>query len=125
MLILTTSRAHNTSRLHTPEFTQSTEGLHLLHNDLKSIQMNILFHSLLIKAISKQSLTLEAHLVIKSFKVQSKHKTIFCYDLKTNNQLNARINRLFWLDSKSTTKNSFQPFSKHLSIKQSVVSTKQ
>jgi len=87
--------------------------------------MNILFHSLLIKAISKQSLTLEAHLVIKSFKVQSKHKTIFCYDLKTNNQLNARINRLFWLDSKSTTKNSFQPFSKHLSIKQSVVSTKQ
>ena len=38
MLILTTSRAHNTSRPITPEFTQSTKGLHLLQNDLKSIQ---------------------------------------------------------------------------------------
>jgi len=58
-----------------------------------------------------------AHSFIKSFKAQSKHKTVFCYDLKTNNRLNARINQLFWLDNKSTTKNSFQPFSKHLSIK--------
>jgi len=38
MLILTTSRAHNTSWPITPEFTQSTEGLHLLQNYLKSIQ---------------------------------------------------------------------------------------
>ena len=38
MLTLTTSRAHNTSWPITPEFTQSTEGLHLLQNDLKSIQ---------------------------------------------------------------------------------------
>jgi len=60
MLILKTSRAHNTSRPHTPEFTQSSVGLRLLQNDLKSIQMKILFHSLLIKAISKQSLTLES-----------------------------------------------------------------
>jgi len=37
MLILTTSRAHNTSWPITPEFTQSIEGLHLLQNDLKSI----------------------------------------------------------------------------------------
>jgi len=65
------------------------------------------------------------HSVTKSFKAQSTHKTVFCYDLKTNNRLNVRINRLFWFDSKSTTKNSFQPFSKHLRVKQSVVSTKQ
>ena len=64
-----------------------------------------------------------AHSVIKSFKAQSKHKTVFCYGPKTNNWLNARINRLFWFDSKSTTKNSFQPFSKHLRVKQSVVLT--
>jgi len=38
MLILTTSRAHNTSWLITPEFTQSIEGLHLLQSDLKSMQ---------------------------------------------------------------------------------------
>jgi len=63
--------------------------------------------------------------VTKSFKAQSTHKTVFCYDLKTNNRLNVRINQLFWFDSKSTTKNSFQPFLKHLSVKQSVVSTKQ
>ena len=61
-----------------------------------------------------------AYSVIKSFKAQSKHKTIFCYGPKKNNRLNARINRLFWFDSKSITKNSFQPLSKHLSIKQSV-----
>jgi len=67
----------------------------------------------------------EAHLVTKSFKAQSTHKTVFCYDLKTNNRLNVRINRLFWFDSKSTTKNNFQPFLKHLSVKQSVVLTKQ
>jgi len=67
----------------------------------------------------------EAHSVIKSFKAQSKHKIVFCYGFKTNNQLNAQINRLFWFDSKSTTKNNFQPFLKHLSIKQSVVSIKQ
>jgi len=66
-----------------------------------------------------------AHSVTKSFKTQSKLKTAFCYGLKTNNRLNVRINRLFWFDSKSTTKNSFQPFSKHLRAKQSVVSTKQ
>jgi len=66
-----------------------------------------------------------AHSVTKSFKAQSTHKTILCYDLKTNNRLNVRINRLFWLDSKSTNQNSFQPFSKHLRVKQSVVSTKQ
>jgi len=54
MLILTTSGVHNTSQPHTPEFTQSTKGLHLLQNNLKSIQMKILFHSILIKAISKQ-----------------------------------------------------------------------
>jgi len=66
----------------------------------------------------------KAHSVIKSFKAQSKHKTVFCYGFKTNNRLNARINQLFWFDSKSTTKNSFQPFLKHLSIKQLVVSTK-
>jgi len=65
------------------------------------------------------------HSVIKSFKAQSKHKTVFCYGFKINNQLNARINRLFRFDSKSTTKNNFEPFLKHLSIKQSVVSTKQ
>jgi len=129
MLILTTSRAHSTSWPITPEFTQSTEGLHLLQKDLKSIQMKILFHSLLIKAISKPSLTLErkiseklksifllikslslfvtkdeqtlysfqrlvkafkkgVHSVTKSFKAQSTLKTVFCYDLKTNNRLN-------------------------------------
>jgi len=66
-----------------------------------------------------------AHSVIKSFNAQSKYKTVFCYGSKTNNRLNARINRLFWFDSKSTIKKSFQPFLKHLSIKQSVVSTKQ
>jgi len=66
-----------------------------------------------------------AHSVTKTFKAQSTHKTVFCYDLKINNRLNVRINRLFWFDSKSTTKNSFQPFSKHLRVKQSVVSTKQ
>jgi len=55
-----------------------------------------------------------AHSVIKSFKAQSTLKTVFCYDLKTNNRLNVGINQLFWFDSKSTTKNSFQPFSKHL-----------
>jgi len=66
-----------------------------------------------------------AHSVTKTFKAQSTHKTIFCYDLKTNNRLNVRINRLFWFDSKSTTKNSFQPFSKHLRVKQLIVSTKQ
>jgi len=65
------------------------------------------------------------HSVIKTFKVQSKHKTVFCYGFKTNNRLNVWINQLFWFDSKSITKNNFQPFSKHLSIKQSVVSTKQ
>ena len=59
MLILTTSRAHNTPWPTTPQFTQSTEGLHLLQNELKSIQMKILLHSLLINASSKQSLTLE------------------------------------------------------------------
>jgi len=72
-----------------------------------------------------KALKTRAHLVIKSFKAQSKHKTVFCYGFKTNNRLNARINRLFWFNSKSTTKNSFQSFLKHLSIKQSVVSTKQ
>jgi len=66
-----------------------------------------------------------AHSVTKSFKAQSTHKTVFYYDLKTNNRLNVRINRLFWFDSKSITKNSFQPFSKHLRVKQLVVSTKQ
>jgi len=66
-----------------------------------------------------------AHSITKSFKAQSTHKTLFCYYLKTNNWLNVRINRLFWFNSKSTTKNSFQPFSKHLRVKQSVVSTKQ
>jgi len=66
-----------------------------------------------------------AHSVIKSLKAHSTVKKVFCYDLKTNNRLNVRINLLFWFDSKSTTKNSFQPFSKHLSIKKSVVSTKQ
>jgi len=65
------------------------------------------------------------HSVTKSFKAQSTHKTVFCYHLKTNNRLNVRINQLFWFDSKSTTKNSFQTFSKHLRVKQSVVSTKQ
>jgi len=65
------------------------------------------------------------HSVTKSFKAQSKLKTIFCYGLKINNRLNVRINRLFWFGSKSTTKNSFQPFSKHLRAKQSIVSTKQ
>ena len=63
-----------------------------------------------------------AYSVIKSFKAA---QNSFCYGSKTNNRLNARINRLFWFDSKSTTRNSFQSFSKHLSIKQSVVSTKQ
>ena len=63
--------------------------------------------------------------VTKSFKAQSTHKAVFCYDLKTNNRLNVRINWLFWFDSKSTNQNSFQPFSKHLRVKQSVVSTKQ
>jgi len=29
-----------------------------------------------------------AHSVTKSFKAQSTHKTIFCFDLKTNNRLN-------------------------------------
>ena len=72
MFILTTSRAHNTSCPITPEFTQSTEGLHLLQNDLKSIQMKILFHSLLIKAISKQSLTLEK---------QNQLKTQICFSM--------------------------------------------
>jgi len=66
-----------------------------------------------------------AQSVTKSFKAQSTHNTVFCYDLKTNNRLKVRINQLFWFDSKSTTKNSFQPFSKHLRVKQSVVSTKQ
>jgi len=66
-----------------------------------------------------------AHSFIKSFKAQSTLKTVFCYDLKTDNRLNLRINRLFWFDSKSITKNSFQPFSKYLRLKQSVVSTKQ
>jgi len=47
----------------------------------------------------------EAHSIIKSFKAQSTLKTIFCYDLKTNN-------RLFWFDSKSTIKNSFSTFLK-------------
>jgi len=40
-----------------------------------------------------------AHSVTKSFKAQSTHKTFFCYDLKTNNRLNVRINRLFWFDN--------------------------
>jgi len=31
---------------------------------------------------------------------------------------------MFWFDSKSTNQNSFQPFQKHLRVKQSVVSTK-
>jgi len=66
-----------------------------------------------------------AHSIIKSFKASSTLKTVFCYGLKTNNRLNVRINRLFWFHSKSTIKNSFQPFSKHLRVKQSVVSTKQ
>jgi len=66
-----------------------------------------------------------AYTVIKSFKAQSTHKTVFCYDLKRNNRLNVQINRLFWFDSKSNTKNSFQPFLKHLRVKQSVVSKKQ
>jgi len=65
------------------------------------------------------------HSVTKSFKAQSTHKTVFCYVLKTNNRLNVRINRLFWFDSKSTNQNNFQPFPKHLRVKQSVVSTKQ
>jgi len=63
--------------------------------------------------------------VTKSFKAQSIQKIVFCYDLKTNNRLNVRINRLFWFDNKLITKNSFQPFSKHLRVKQSVVLTKQ
>ena len=66
-----------------------------------------------------------AYTVTKSFKAHSTHKTVFCYDLKTNNRLNMRINRLFWFDNKSTNQNSFQPFSKHLRAKQSVVSTEQ
>jgi len=40
-----------------------------------------------------------AHSVTKSFKAQSTYKTVFCYDLKTNNRLNVRINRLFWFDN--------------------------
>jgi len=62
-----------------------------------------------------------AYTVTKTFKADSTHKSVFCYDLKTNNWLNVRINWLFWFDSKSTTKNSFQTFSKHLRVKQSVV----
>jgi len=53
-----------------------------------------------------------AHSVIKSFKAQSTLITVFCYDLKTNNRLNVRINRLFWFDSKSTIKSSFSTFLK-------------
>jgi len=69
MLILTTLRAHNTSWPITPEFTQSIEGLHLLQNDLKSIQMKILFHSLFIKAI------------FNSWKAKSvKNSNLFFYD---------------------------------------------
>jgi len=46
-----------------------------------------------------------AHSVIKSFKLHSKHKIVFCYGLKT-------INRLFWFDNKSTTKKQFSTFLK-------------
>jgi len=72
------------------------------------------------KHLKQERIQLQNHL-----KLSQTHKTVFCYDLKTNNRLNVRINRLFWFDSKSTTKNSFQPFLKHLRLKQSVVSTKQ
>jgi len=53
-----------------------------------------------------------AHSVRKSFKAQSTLKTVFCYDLKTNNWLNVQISRLFWFDSKSTTKKQFSTFLK-------------
>jgi len=47
MLILTTSRAHNSSQLHTQSFFKVQKGLHLLQKDLKSIQdENPIPHSL-------------------------------------------------------------------------------
>ena len=59
MLILTTSRTHNTSQLHT-QFLQSTKGLHLLQKRSEiNTRWKILYHTLLIKAISKQSPTLQ------------------------------------------------------------------
>ena len=69
-----------------------------------------LLHNLNKLFIAFKAFKTEVYSVIKSFNAQSMHKTIFCYGPKTNNRLNARINRLFWFDNKSTIKNSFQPF---------------
>jgi len=55
MLILTTSRTHNTSQLHTQSFFRSTKDYTCYRKDLKSIQdENPISHSL-IKAISNSS----------------------------------------------------------------------
>jgi len=51
MLILTTSKAHNTSWPITPEFTQSTEGLHLLQNDLNENPIPLSLYQSNLKAI--------------------------------------------------------------------------
>jgi len=59
MLILTTSRTHNTSQFHTQSFFKVQKDYTCYRKDLKSIQDENPISHFLIKAISKQSPTLQ------------------------------------------------------------------
>ena len=59
MLILTTSRAHNTSQLHTQSFFKVQKDYTCYRKIWNQYKMKIWFHTLLIQAISKQTLTLQ------------------------------------------------------------------
>ena len=50
------------------------------------------------------------HSVTKSFKAQSTHKTVFCYDLKTINRLNVESIDCFGLTASQPPKTVFNLF---------------
>ena len=73
MLILTTSRTHNTSQLHTQNFFKVQKDYYTCYKKIwNQYKMKILFHTLLIQAISKQTSTLQK---------QNQWKTQICFSL--------------------------------------------
>jgi len=53
------------------------------------------------------------------------HQNIILLGFSKKQSIETTKQSIVWFDSKSTNENSFQPFQKHLRIKQSIVSTKQ
>ena len=83
MLILTTSRIHNTSQLHTQSFFKVQRITLVTENIWNQYKMKILYHTLLIKEISKQSSTLQKQIQWKTQICFSLIKTKFLFVTKS------------------------------------------